>query len=282
MNSKNDIIAIGGIGGSGTRVVAQILEKLNYFIGYDLNVSYDNLLFTLLFKRQEIHSIGDDEFNFLVDIFMKIMSSNEIITKEEMAYLSKIASNDRLFHPATWLSERLRYINKNTIHNSWGWKEPNTHIVIDKLFDNIENLKFIYVYRNGLDMAYSSNQNQLKFWGREYLGEKNLDITPKNSLKYWCMTHKRMQDFKKQFPNRVLMLNFDRLCEETSTILDSIKRFLGSKQEMRFLETIIKKPASIGRYKNFPLENFDKEDLDFISTLYNNMLDEQKINIGLL
>jgi len=268
MNPKNDIISIGGIGGSGTRVIAQLLEKLNYFMGNDLNVSYDNLLFTLLFKREEIHSLNDDEFNFLVNIFMKIMSSYEIITEEEMNYLSKITLHDRILHPASWLRKRLQYINENTIHTTWGWKEPNTHVIIDKLFDKVDNLKFIYVYRNGLDMAYSKNQNQLKFWGNKYLSENNLDINPKNSLKYWCVTHKRMQLLEKQFPNRVLMLDFDKLCENSSSVLESIKSFLGCKQEIKFLETIIRKPDSIGRYKKFSLENFDREDLNFLSTVY--------------
>jgi len=44
-------VAIGGVGGSGTRLIAQCLKELGYFIGSDLNESNDNLLFTALFKR---------------------------------------------------------------------------------------------------------------------------------------------------------------------------------------------------------------------------------------
>ncbi len=38
-------IAVGGIGGSGTRVVAAILKELGIFIGDNLNASNDNLDF---------------------------------------------------------------------------------------------------------------------------------------------------------------------------------------------------------------------------------------------
>ena len=45
-------IVIGGVGGSGTRVLAEILRSLDIFIGNDLNESLDNLTYTLLFKRR--------------------------------------------------------------------------------------------------------------------------------------------------------------------------------------------------------------------------------------
>ncbi|PLX51195.1 MAG: hypothetical protein C0613_00910 [Desulfobulbaceae bacterium] len=50
-NSKNGPWVIGGVGGSGTRVVAEIFAALGVYIGNDLNAASDNLLYTLLFKR---------------------------------------------------------------------------------------------------------------------------------------------------------------------------------------------------------------------------------------
>ena len=44
-------VVIGGIGGSGTRVVAGLLQQLGFDIGSDLNDSLDDLSFTALFKR---------------------------------------------------------------------------------------------------------------------------------------------------------------------------------------------------------------------------------------
>ena len=53
----------------------------------------------------------------------------------------------------------------------WAWKEPNTHIVADLILQLSEHVKYIHVVRNGLDMAWSRNQNQLKFWGPLLLGD---------------------------------------------------------------------------------------------------------------
>lgn len=53
LDSKNIMgpVVIGGVGGSGTRVVAELLENLGFYIGSDLNTASDNLTYTLLFKR---------------------------------------------------------------------------------------------------------------------------------------------------------------------------------------------------------------------------------------
>ncbi|MCW3019543.1 MAG: hypothetical protein JWN10_1851, partial [Solirubrobacterales bacterium] len=44
-------LVIAGIGGSGTRVAAQLLIELGFYLGEDLNPALDNLTSTFLFKR---------------------------------------------------------------------------------------------------------------------------------------------------------------------------------------------------------------------------------------
>ncbi|MCX6279657.1 MAG: hypothetical protein NT004_16405, partial [Bacteroidetes bacterium] len=46
-------VVVGGVGGSGTRVIAEILSLLNFYLGNDLNGPNDFLLYTLLFKRKK-------------------------------------------------------------------------------------------------------------------------------------------------------------------------------------------------------------------------------------
>ncbi|MCK4821383.1 hypothetical protein KA005_36800 [bacterium] len=42
---------IGALGGSGTRLVSEILIHSSVYFGQDLNIANDNLLFTYLFKH---------------------------------------------------------------------------------------------------------------------------------------------------------------------------------------------------------------------------------------
>ena len=49
-NRPADPVIIGGTGGSGTRVVAEILLRAGVYLGRDLNDSYDECLFPYLFN----------------------------------------------------------------------------------------------------------------------------------------------------------------------------------------------------------------------------------------
>lgn len=264
----NNIISIGGIGGSGTRVVADILQKAGFHIGDDLNESNDTLLFTLLFKRENILTLLDDEFDMTFGLFEKIMSSDKQVSNDEMNYLKSLSSADRTLHAKEWLSQRVASINNATNHKLWGWKEPNTHIVIEKIMNLKENLKFIYVYRNGLDMAYSNNQNQLKLWGGIFFNQNSVEINPKNSLKYWCLAHERMRKLQKKHPTKIYLLDFDKLCLEKEESLRDLSSFIAKELPLEEMGDSIDAPSSIGRHKKHSLENFDKEDLVYVDSIY--------------
>lgn len=262
-------IAIGGVGGSGTRVVSQIVQKLGFFMGYDLNESYDTLLFTLLFKRTNILTCSSSEFDYSWNIFKKVMSKNLSLNEDEKEYLTLLASNDRTLHRKEWLKDRLNYIEKTANHNKWGWKEPNTHIIIEQLLEKEKDLKFVFVYRNGLDMAYSTNQNQLKLWADIFLNDKNIEISPKNSLKYWCLVQRKMITLQKKYPHRVFLLDFDALCLQKEETLNRLLTFMGeSLENIEELKCLISAPSSIGRHKKEDLSVFDKEDMKFIEKIY--------------
>ena len=55
-------VVVGGVGGSGTRVVEQMLRQLGVYTGADLNSAGDNRWFTLLCKlpRWDLGSLGPD------------------------------------------------------------------------------------------------------------------------------------------------------------------------------------------------------------------------------
>lgn len=190
-------LVIGGVGGSGTRLIAHCLKEVGFYIGTDLNEANDNLWFTLLFKRIEVLSSSAEEFEALVEIFVKAMTQagQRSFTEQQIELVQTLASEDRSQHPTHWLRTRantLLFGNQEIQQTEkWGWKEPNSHIVLDRLIGNFPNMKYIHVARNGLDMAHSTNQNQLKLWGKYFLNEP-FDISPQYSLKFWCIVHERV------------------------------------------------------------------------------------------
>ncbi|MCF7980424.1 MAG: sulfotransferase [Pseudomonadales bacterium] len=269
-------VVIGGVGGSGTRAIATILQKLGFYIGSDLNEANDNLAFTLLFKRKELWPLekNKDEVQCCLKLFLKAMLQQGPWQTEEVMRLRSFASKNRPQHPSDWLKERaeklIKHAPNGTATKFWGWKEPNSHIVMPALLQLLPDMKYIHVMRHGLDMAYSSNQNQLQFWGEQLLGETNLELTPANSFRYWCAAHRRVQRFGEKMGHNFLLLNFDLFCKNPVRGLDQLLEFIRfnlSQSDQSELISLISPPLSIGRYKKHKQLEISQEDFNFLHML---------------
>ncbi len=78
-------------------------------------------------------------------------------------------------------------------HPVWGWKEPNSHVYVELIGEHFGRPRYVHVIRNGLDMAYSSNQWQLRTWGWLYGVSAIPPISegsPATSLEYWIRANK--------------------------------------------------------------------------------------------
>jgi hypothetical protein len=264
-------IAIGGVGGSGTRLVAQFLLNLGFFLGADLNESNDNLWFTLLFKRREILLVRDEEIADLVAVFLESMNGSGSLSASQLELVRGLASANRLAHDAEWLRQRAQSLENWTARQGrapvpWGWKEPNTHVVLNRLAPLLPGMKYVHVIRNGLDMAYSSNQTQLQVWGPAFLGLEKVDTSPRLSLKYWRAVHLRVLAHGRRLGDRFLLLNFDRLCASPEESLCILLQFLGAEPDRvtrDLLLASIRPPQSVGRFRRHPPSDFDPDDVAF-------------------
>lgn len=268
---KNPIV-VGGVGGSGTRLIAECLKNIGVYIGSDLNEAFDNLWFTLLFKRSEILSISSTEFEELAEIMQIAMTRKNALNDRHLQIITDLTSKDRPQHLSPWLVERARSILSNSpeiqLDHGWGWKEPNSHIVLDQLMVNFENMKYIHVARNGLDMAYSSNQNQLRLWGAHFLQEP-VTISPYYSLKYWCAVHKRVLSLGQLMQKNFLFLNYDEFCLNPRKGLLELVDFLelDSTFNMKQLLELVHPPTSVGRFKQAGIEIFSASDVAYVESL---------------
>ncbi len=269
-------VAIGGVGGSGTRLVARFLADLGFFLGADLNESYDNLWFTLLFKRREILQSSHEELADLVAIFRDAMTSPGPLSAAQLGLVKRLAEADRLAHHAEWLRHRALSLaswsaGEKPTSGAWGWKEPNTHVVLERLEPLLPGMKYIHVVRNGLDMAYSSNQTQLCLWGPSFLGlEEITEVSPRLSLKYWHAVHRLALDHRRKLGNRFLLLNYDRLCMDPEAGLGSLLHFLEAepaRSTVNGLLASIRPPESVGRFRQHPPSDFDLNDIAFAREL---------------
>lgn len=281
-------VVIGGVGGSGTRIVAELLNKMGFYLGNDLNSANDNLLFTLLFKRPKWFISVSKKPSVIykrLSIFKKFMLNHfNLFNKDEINLIISVIISSLFYSHnylgtgrGLWSYKRFLKIIKTKADLSnyvgWGWKEPNSHIYIKYLNDYFKNFKYIHVIRNGLDMAYSNNQQQLYNWGYLFCVEipKSAKLLPRASLEYWIKSNKKVISFCRHFSkNNFLLINYDNLCSVPSKEIERLINFLGLEiKNINIIKlcSLIKKPISIGRYKKYDLSIFRKEQIDAVREL---------------
>ena len=126
---------IGGVGGSGTRLVAQMLQQQGVRFGGEMNDSLDNLWFSLLSVRRTIFLKSPQEIQQLVWLFINAMRDRLPIPKDLLALIDGAARYDR--GPAlrkSVLQAARHFIMQGSLpsneHPLWGWKQPNTHVLV--------------------------------------------------------------------------------------------------------------------------------------------------------
>ena len=264
-------VAIGGVGGSGTRVVAGLVRSLGFAMGRDLNGPNDNLAYTLLFKHPDVPALSPEAFTARARLFVAAMTGKRPPTSRERALVAELAAEDRPQHDRRWLQQRAKALLASgeplADRRRWGWKEPNTHIALPQWRQVLPRLRYIHVVRNGLDMAFSGNQNQRELWGRLLLG-RDPERTPAGSLAYWCAAHRRVAEIGATLGDDFLWLDFDALCRDPDPGLRRLADFLGAPHgQLLAHRDDIEPPASIGRSRDVDLAPFAPADLDYLRSI---------------
>ena len=268
-------IVIGGIGGSGTRMVARILRDQGVTLSGDLNEALDNLWFSLLFVRRTILLKSYDEIQCLAWIFTNAMRKGLPIPFElnllidEAARYGRGPALDRTVLQKARASMLVGQPSPDS-SMSWAWKQPNSHVMVPILQRCFPAMKYIYVARNGLDMAFAGNQNQLKYFWGDLLLEGDTNPSPRNALRYWVACHKRMIEQRALLGDRLYILNYDLLCEDPLVQLPLLNEFLGLEvgiDKLKQLAEGISPPASKGRHKRFDCGQLMPDDVEFVNDI---------------
>ncbi len=267
-------IAAGGVGGSGTRIVARILQDLGLFIGADLPGSLDTLWYALLFGRRDVLLDDDARLAELAGLFARQMSDPRPLDAAETALVRDLADRPRHQHdrPALqdWADSFIAHGETGRPQPLWGWKVPYTFVLIDRLLPLWPELRYVHIVRDGRDMAFSKNQNQLGKWGPVYLN-RNVEIGPPDALSYWCAVHRRMERVAARHPGRVHFLSFEKLLAEPLSVLPDLCRFLGadpSPEQVAKLAARVEKRDTQGRYRDHDTSGFRAEDLAYLRRWY--------------
>ena len=106
------LVAVGALGGSGTRVIAQILMDLGVDLGGVLNEPNDNLIFTALFKSPKWYQLSNKEdVRKRLRIFDRFMNGQTLSIADKYrllrsSLLNKTIGRDYLFYYKAFLGRR--------------------------------------------------------------------------------------------------------------------------------------------------------------------------------
>lgn len=223
----NPPLIIGGTGGSGTRVVVRLCQAAGWFMGDDLTRSADAPEGTWWVRRWVERATGPN---------LAAMSRPQRTRMDREWSLALMRHRRQLAEPAA----------------PWGIKNPQLFLILPYLNERFPRMKFIHVVRDGRDMAFSGNQNQLRKHGDLWLDEGYADAgPPTRSIAFWAKTNLAQADYgERKMSGRYLRLRFEDLCREPVEATAKLFAFLGADPAgVEAAAARIRPPSTMGRWR---------------------------------
>ncbi len=254
-----DPVAIGGLGGSGTRLVAEILREVGVYLGADLNGASDNLWFTCLVSlpRWELDPPEqvDQPVYRALRVFERAMTGQRLdrqerkVVKEAVSRIeTRWKRNQR--RPPEWFHKYVHNLDRSLAHSQngfppgtarWGWKEPRTHFFLEYSCAHFgARLQYVHVIRNGLYMARSRNQNQFRSLGALYgIDEEATGANVGGSLEFWITANQLAISRGRQMPaDTFYLLNYDDFCAHPQQGVEQLLKFLHIEPPQSVMATL--------------------------------------------
>jgi hypothetical protein len=257
-------VVVGGVGGSGTRVVVEIMRRLDVYTGSDLNVAGDSRWFGFLCKlpRWDLAAQTPESgaMRALATLERAMTGRLEFTDPDRRLVYEALRRcqhwwrHDRLADdlPPAWHRKRVASLLRSGREYRpraplWGWKEPNSHLFIRHLHSHFgDGLRYVHVIRNGIDMAQSRNQHQLNRWGSVF-GVQNgsREPSPTASLDYWIRANETaIEEGKALRRGGFFLLNYDELCANPKHEVTRFVDFLGLDPPEEVVRELARVPRS--------------------------------------
>lgn len=217
-------LVIGGVGGSGTGTVARIVARVRY-VGERLTPAHDALElanFDWRWARRHVRT-GDVPAAMRADLDTAVAR-----------HLAPLAGSPR----------------------PWGWKHPHSILLVPLLVDVWPELRFVHVVRDGRDMAFSGNRNQLQRYG-DLAGADPGARPAVRAMAYWAWANARAADHGRELlGERYLHVRLEDLCDAPRAVALALLRFAGAGAEAHELAReaawLVRRPPTVGRWRRRP------------------------------
>jgi len=216
-------IIVLGMHRSGTTLLAEILADLGVFIGNDTNVHNES---KIIFKLNESilrisHAHWDNPQ------LVENLIADETSFGETVGFIGKkVGSYEFIYR--YWGFHNVLLIKFRAKKRLWGWKEPRTTVTFPVWNKNFPDAKYIYIHRNGIDVAQSLLKREISRIGEIH--------SPIYSLR--CLDLQRAFDLWEEYgaffhtyrdlipDDRLMMIAFEELVSSPAEQVTRICEFL--------------------------------------------------------
>ena len=277
-------LVVGGLGGSGTGLVADILREVGVYMGADLNKSSDNLWFGFLVPRPRWDlsppEQSDQPLYQALRLFDDAMTGQLEPTRSEKKFIKEAISRGERYAPTERSPEWFRKRVRNLEHSResfpvdtklWGWKIPGSYFFLPYLLHYYEaRLQYIHVMRHGVYMARSRNQNQLEHWGALLgIDREHGDSDASASLDFWIAANNLAIAHAKELPaDRFYLLNYDELCADPQQGVRRLLDFIQIDPPQSVVDKLVSMPQPRElRFSAEELRSFTSAQLESVREL---------------
>lgn len=252
-----------GMHRSGTTLVSNVLDQLGLFMGSDKEVNNESLSFLLLNDKllHFTHSFWD-EVSGAYHFFDNIEAIEHAVNMLNYTFLDN-----------AFFKQYLGRKKFDSVRGKWGWKDPRNTITFPLWLSIFPNAKFVFVYRNGVDVANSLTTRETN---------QKFDITvPAYSSRSRDMASafQLWQDYNRFYLKHKLLIAQDNVFEiryesflgDPAPIIHGLANFAGIETQQETIEAI---SATINRDRAFSFV-FDKEHQAFYQTIKDGPLMEK-------
>jgi Sulfotransferase family len=229
---RDDPVLIGAIGGSGTRAFAKVLRRAGVHMG-PADTQEDATAFSDFYQR------------FLAEYL------------ENGSRFPEGSSAPEHFDAA--VSQHLAGVESPEA--PWGAKNPRSMLMLAYWHERYPRMRFVHVVRNGLDMAYSTNQIQPKRFGELILDGEPPGSKSKRAMVYWSQTNSRAADYgESRLGERYIRIRHEDLCLSPEATVARLFEFLGVEDRARLEAAVaeVSRPPDIGRWRQHPIGELAK------------------------
>ena len=234
-----DPVVIFGTGGSGTRVLQVLVDRAGYFMGTNLNVPGDALDIGWFMRRWLDQYLGESDW---------------------IGKMARRAEENRFPYPPAMAEDFSATIedHREAIgdpHANWGWKAPRTILIFPFVCEFFPGMRAIHLVRDGRDMAYSRNQNQVRRHGPQLLEPAQRELPkPIRSITFWARVNLAAARYgERNLGDRYLRLRYEEVCDDPRGTSARLLDFLDSPTPLKAMQDFaaaeIRPSSSMGRWR---------------------------------